>query len=87
MFRTVDARSAGERAWPAPVTAVLLVSLILIAGQALAATPVLVKDIYSGPNASSPRAFLPLGGRLFFVANDGTLLWRRRSQRRFRQHR
>jgi ELWxxDGT repeat protein len=38
-----------------------------------------VKDIFPGPNPSSPYCFVDVGGTLFFAANDGTSgqeLWR-----------
>jgi ELWxxDGT repeat protein len=43
-----------------------------------------VKDIFPGPNPSSPYCFVEVGGTLFFAANDGVSgqeLWRRTGPR------
>jgi ELWxxDGT repeat protein len=63
------------RAFPARLAAVsvLLSILVLASGFAFAiGNPVMVKDVRPGAASSNPERMLPLGDKLFFVANDGT---------------
>ncbi len=63
------------RAFPARLAgvSVLLSILALVSGFASALeNPAMVKDVRPGVASSNPEKFLPVGGKLFFVANDGT---------------
>jgi ELWxxDGT repeat protein len=60
---------------PARVAGVSVLLAILALGSGLASAiqdPVMVKDVNAGTPSSDPVKFLPLAGKLFFVANNGT---------------